>query len=459
MDGIGHDDRRIGRLPRVGPGHVGPRTCFGLPVRPARVRLLTAGVARRRRVGIWLARRCLQLGGRGHHRSHGPRGGMVRVRPDHLLLPGAARLRGQHARLRHRSGTGQQRPLHRCRHHRLVLGGCPRVLPGGGAGGPAFLERDGDRDVDPRGNPRRPRHRLSLAGKPLGRAHERATRPACVERHRQHRPDRQQLLHLCGHRDQCGARRRAPEPGTGLSQVDLPRHGAGPRRLHPSDPGDRLGDPLGPDQLHRWGDAGLRQPADSLRPEIRRARDRRRPGHRRAGGDDGLAGRPIGGAAADRPRAGLLAALLPEGQRQGHRGAHPDCAGCRDHRDRPALCLRSERLARLLDLRRHGHTGLPDHVRAHVHRGTAATSFATRPPAWLPRSGPRPVVPARHGVIGGGARHRVRPALAVPPVEPGPLRRTHRCGHPGHRGPAAVPVDRFRKPTWKMSVGGPGTPS
>ena len=247
-----------------------------------------------------------------------------------------------------------------------------------GACGQARLGRNPARDADPGRDPRRARRRVPGPGPPLGRADDRPPHPAGVDRAGQHRPDRQQLLHLRRHRSQRRARRRTPESGPRVPEVHLRGHGAGPGRLHRPDAGDLLGDPLGSDQLHRRRDAGLQQPVRPLRRRVRRAADRDRPGGRSASRDDFLAGRPVRGAAVDRARAGVPPALLPEGRPARHRVPHPRRAGRRDHGHRAALRVHPERLARLLDLRRDGHAGVPDHVRADVHRGASGCAGRNR---------------------------------------------------------------------------------
>ena len=134
------------------------------------------------------------------------------------------------------------------------------------------------------------------------------------------------------------------------------------------------------DQLHRRRNAGLQRPVHSFRPRVRGAADRDRPGGRRARRDDRLAGRPVRGSAADRAPAGVPPALVPEGQPPGHRGPHHRRAGRRDHPDRRAVRVHPQRLARLLDLHRAGHAGVPDHVRADVHRRGQAAPLATGSP-------------------------------------------------------------------------------
>ena len=158
------------------------------------------------------------------------------------------------------------------------------------------------RDGDPGRDPRRARRRIPGPGTPPGRADDGPPSAAGVERAGQHRPGRQQLLHLRRRRSQRRARRRTPQPGPRVPEVHLPGHGAGPGRLHRPDAGDLLGDSLGSDQLHRRRDAGLQQPVHPLRRRVRRAADRDRPGGRGARRDDLLAGRPVGGAAGDRAR-------------------------------------------------------------------------------------------------------------------------------------------------------------
>ena len=220
---------------------------------------------------------------------------------------------------------------------------------------------------------------------------------------------------------QCGV--RTPEPGTRVPEVHLPGHGAGPSRLHRSDAGDLLGDSRQSDQFHRRRDAGLQQPLHPLRPRVRRAANRDRPGGRGAGRDDFLAGRPVRGAAADRAPAGVPPALLPEGQRPGHRGAHYRHAGRRDHPHRSAVRVHPARLARLLDLRRDGHAGIPDHVRADVHRRDEAAPFATGSSARVPSPGAGPAMHPRRRLVRGRARDRVHPSVAVRPLAPPRLRR------------------------------------
>ena len=97
----------------------------------------------------------------------------------------------------------------------LFWGGVLRVLTGRLARGRALLERDRDRDADPGRDPRRPRRHLPGAGQPLGGTDGRSSHPAGVEWTGQHRPDRQQLLHLRRSRDQRRARRRASQPRRG----------------------------------------------------------------------------------------------------------------------------------------------------------------------------------------------------------------------------------------------------
>ena len=194
----------------------------------------------------------------------------------------------------------RQRRLQRRRHHRPVLGRRPAVLPRACARGPARVGRDPDRDADPGRDPDGARDRLPGPGPPPGRADDRPPSPAGLERAGQHRPGRQQLLHLRRRRGQRRAHRRTPQPGPRVPQVDLPGHGAGPGRLHRPDAGHLLGDPLGSDQLHRRRDAGLQPPVHPLRDRVRRAGDRDRAGRRRARRDDFLAGRPVRGPAADR---------------------------------------------------------------------------------------------------------------------------------------------------------------
>ena len=129
------------------------------------------------------------------------------------------------------------------------------------ARGHALLARHRDRHAHPRRDPPRPRRDLSGPGQPFGGAGGHPSHPAGVERARQHRPDRQQLLHLRGGRGQRRARQRTSQPGAGLSEVDLRRDRAGAGDLHRPDAGDLLGDPREADQLHRRRDAGLQQPS------------------------------------------------------------------------------------------------------------------------------------------------------------------------------------------------------
>jgi amino acid transporter len=95
----------------------------------------------------------------------------------------------------------------------------------------------------------------------------------------------------------------------------------------------------------------------------------------------------------------------------------------RDHSYRPAVRPHTERLACVLDLYRAGHAGVPDHVRADVHRGDEAAPFAAESSARLPGSGARPARRARHHVMRGRARDRVRPSVADRPLQPVRLRR------------------------------------
>ncbi len=203
LDGVGDDDGGIRRLSRVRAGHVGLRPRLGVPVRLPRIRVPGARLPGRRGVGVGLAGWRLQLGAGRCVRPDGAPGRLVRVRPDDLLLPGAARLRRRDARLRHRSEAGRQWRLQRRRHHRSVLGWRVHLLAGSRTRGEALLERDADRDPDPGGNPRRSRHHLPAAGKPLGCPDEHAPSPAGVDGYRQRRPGRQQLLHLRRHRGEC----------------------------------------------------------------------------------------------------------------------------------------------------------------------------------------------------------------------------------------------------------------
>ena len=126
-------------------------------------------------------------------------------------------------------------------------------------------------------------------------------------------------------------------------------------------------------------------------------------------------------------RHGVPPALLPEGQPLRHRGAHHRHGGRRDHPHRRAVRVHPERLARLLDLHRAGHAGVPDHVRADVHRRDQAAPFATGSLARLPSPGAGPAVPARHRLVRRRARDRVHPAVAVQPLEPAQV-------HPGDTG-------------------------
>jgi hypothetical protein len=81
-------------------------------------------------------------------------------------------------------------------------------------------------------------------------------------------------------------------------------------------------------------------------------------------------------------------ALLPEGQPPGHRGAHHRHGGRHDHPHRRAVRVHPKRLARLLDLHRARHAGVPDHVRADVHRRAQAAPFGAATPGRLPSPGP-----------------------------------------------------------------------
>jgi hypothetical protein len=116
------------------------------------------------------------------------------------------------------------------------------------------------------------------------------------------------------------------------------------------------------------------RPVPALPSWIRRAADGGRAGRRRAGRDDRLARRSRRGSARNRTRAGVPPAVLSEDQTGGSRDPDPGRPGSRDHGDRPALRARADRVQRVLDLRGDGHAGVPDHVRADVHRRAAAAA-------------------------------------------------------------------------------------
>ena len=194
----------------------------------------------------------------------------------------------------------------------------------------------------------------------------------------EHRPDRQQLLHLRRRRGQRRARRRVARRADGVPEGDPRRRDPHPARLHPADAGDLDRRAVDGHQPHRRGDAGVQIPPRPLRPRRRRARHRHRASGRLGQRAAGLAHGPVDRAPRHRPRARLSAAVLPEGQRQRRPGSHPRRPRNRDHPDRAAVRADPERVAGLLDLRRPGHRGLPDHVRPDVRGGPQSPAAPTR---------------------------------------------------------------------------------
>ena len=144
-----HDDR-VGGEPaqRADDGRLRPHV--RVPVHRAGDHLPAAAGAGRGRARVGLDGRRLPLGERGHVREVGAAGRLVPVRDDDLLLPDAARLRGEHAGVRLQPGPGDERRLHRHRHRDGVLGRGVHV----GARGhrrdrQARFQRTADRHADP----------------------------------------------------------------------------------------------------------------------------------------------------------------------------------------------------------------------------------------------------------------------------------------------------------------------
>ena len=197
--------RRSGRHARDGR----PRARLCGALRPARDRVPAAGVARVGRARLGLAGRRLQLGVAGGLFQDGLRRDLVSVRPDDLLLPGAARLRRQHTGVRVRAELGAQRPLHDRGDHRPVLGGRAGLRKRRALHRPPGVVRDLHRNADPRAAARRPGRDLPPAGQRLGGAAQRPPRPPAMARADERRAHRQQLLPLRRGRGQRRPRRRA----------------------------------------------------------------------------------------------------------------------------------------------------------------------------------------------------------------------------------------------------------
>ena len=151
-----------------------------LYVLPALVFLVPV-VAGRGGTGLGVAGRRLQLGERGHLCADGVARGLVPVRPDDLLLPGAAGIRGQHARVRDRSAPRQQRLYTAAIIVVLFWGGV--LVSSRGTGLVAKLSSSGTLigTLIPGAHPRRPGVDLPGPGQSFGGADGRAPRPAGMD--------------------------------------------------------------------------------------------------------------------------------------------------------------------------------------------------------------------------------------------------------------------------------------
>ena len=137
-------------------------------------------------------------------------------------------------------------------------------------------------------------------------------------------------------------------------------------------------------------------------------------------------------------RHGYLPPYFQKVNRDRHRGAHHRHGGRRDYPHRRAVRVHPERLARFLDLHRAGHAGIPDHVRADVHRRDQVVLFATGSLAQLPSPGAGPAVCARHRLVRRRVRDRVHPAVAVQSFGPTQV-------HPGEYCPAGSSSSAFSR--------------
>ncbi len=101
MGGTGADDHELCGEPAPGTDHGHLRPGCGVPVRRARHHLPPADLAGLGGAGLRLGGGRLQVGVGGHLETDGVPGRLVPVRHDDLLLPHPARVRGQHAGVRH----------------------------------------------------------------------------------------------------------------------------------------------------------------------------------------------------------------------------------------------------------------------------------------------------------------------------------------------------------------------
>ena len=92
----------------------------------------------------------------------------------------------------------------------------------------------------------------------------------------------------------------------------------------------------------------------------------------------------------------------------------------------------------VLDLRRHGDSGLPDHVRADVRRRLAVAPLTTGSASRVSGARLGRALPAGRVVVRRSACHWVHPSVAIRPSEPGDVRPLGSRGHPPHRNPAAL---------------------
>ena len=146
--------------------------CVFLYLLPAIVFLLPTSLVSAELASGWDGRR-LQLGLRGHLQADGLPGRLVPVRDDDLLLPEPARVRGEHARVRHQPRARQQRRVDRGRHHRRLLVRRLGLLARHQGRGRPGQRRPDHRHADPGRRAGRPRHGLPRPGQRVGRTDDR----------------------------------------------------------------------------------------------------------------------------------------------------------------------------------------------------------------------------------------------------------------------------------------------
>ena len=254
-----HDDR-VGGEPAQRADDGGLRPDVRVPLHRAGHHLPAAAVAGRGRAGVRLDGRRLPLGQRGALGEVGPAGRLVPVRDDDLLLPDAARVRGEHARLRVQPRPRGQRRVHGHRDRRRVLARrVPVGTRGHGRDRQARLQRPAHRDADPGRGAGHPRRRLPAPGQLVGGADGRRQPDPAVDRDREPGADRQQLPLLLRHGDERRARGVAAQPQEGVPARDVLRLRARAADLHPAGAGHQLGDPGRGAQPDRRRDAGVRR--------------------------------------------------------------------------------------------------------------------------------------------------------------------------------------------------------